>query len=132
MAKGSGLLLDLSQLTGAECTIEDMAKASYALQPPPLTPTAFAEKLRDDVSSKRLAFTNGGDVDVVAEIYKRAFTNEFGRMRRLCFCHREWSDAQGEEFSAVFQPPCDTPSLSEGSRTWKRSNWNTIASATRA
>ena len=101
MVKGSGLLLDLSQLTGAECTIDVMVKASSALQPPPLTPTAFAEKLRDGVSSKRLAFTNGGDVDVVAEIYKRAFTSEFERTRRLCFRYREWSDAQGEEFSAA-------------------------------
>ena len=101
IVKGSGLQLDLSQLTGAECTIFDMVNASSALQPPPLTPTAFAEKLRDGVSSERIAFTNGGDVDVVAEIYKRAFTTEFERTRRLCFRHREWSDAQGEEFSAA-------------------------------
>lgn len=103
MVKGTGLQLDLSQLTGAECTIEDMIKASSALQPPPLTPTAFAEKLRDGVSSERLAFTNGGDIDVVAEIYKRAFTTEFEHMRTLCFCHRKWSDAQGEEFSAALR-----------------------------
>ena len=103
MVKGTGLLLDLSQLTGAECDIMDMMKTSSARQPPPLTPTAFAEKLRDGVSSKRIAFTNGGDVDVVAEIYQRAFTTEFGSTRRLCFQHRAWSEAQGEAFAAALR-----------------------------
>ena len=107
MVKGTGLLLDLSQLTCAESTIFELKETSRlsasALQPPPLTPTAFSEQLRDGVSSKRLAFTNGGDVDVVAEIYRRAFTTEFGRIRRLCFNHRAWSEAQGEAFAAALR-----------------------------
>ena len=87
-------LIDMSKLTGDEADVDLIVRKGKSSRPPPMAPDVFHEMLKSGVENETIKFTNKGDVEVVAQIYERAFLDEMSAATVLYYSGLGWSDAQ--------------------------------------
>ena len=85
-------LIDTSQLSGTETDVDQLRANGKTNRPAPIAPDAFHALLKSGVETGNIKFTNRGDVDVVADIYERAFVEEMSSARALYYPNLGWGD----------------------------------------
>ena len=85
-------LIDTSQLSGTETDVNQLRENGKTNRPAPIAPDAFHALLKSGVETGNIKFTNRGDVDVVADIYERAFVEEMSSARALYYPDLGWGD----------------------------------------
>ena len=102
VVKDQDALIDMSKLNGNETAVSELIKNGKASRPPPMSPDAFHQMLKDGVDDESIKFTNRGDVGVVADIYERAFVDEMSAATTLYYAGLGWSDSEITVLSAAF------------------------------
>jgi len=101
IVKDTDALIDLSQLQGDESSYAKIIEKGKSNRDPPMAPDAFHAMLTSGVEDGTIKFTNKGDVDLVAHIYKTAFLDEMTAATKLFYIQLDWGDEQVATLSAA-------------------------------
>ena len=101
IVKDDSALIDLGKLTGDEADVGTLVRKGKSERRPPIAPDAFHQMLRSGVGDESIKFTNKGDVDVVAGIYKRAFLDEMTAATALYYADLDWGNAHMATLAAA-------------------------------
>ena len=101
IVKDQDALLDLSKLRGDETSVQQIIANGKAARPAPMAPDAFREMLRSGVENGEIKFTNKGDVELVADIYSRAFIDEMSAATKLYYGDLSWTDVHVSTLSSA-------------------------------
>ena len=77
LVKNKRCLWDMSKISQDFNHIMDLRTKAGGKRPCPHSPDAVAKEIRDGVASGALAFTSGGDMEVVIDLYTRGFVEAF-------------------------------------------------------
>ena len=94
IVKDQDALIDMGKLKGSESTVADLVTHGKSERPPPMAPDAFHAMLKSGVEDESIKFTNKGDVELVATIYRRAFLDEMSAATALHYGQLGWGDEQ--------------------------------------
>ena len=94
IVKDQDALIDIRQLTGDEATVKGLIKNGKSKREPPMAPDLFHAMLKNGVTDQSIKFTKAGDVDVVADIYRRAFLDEMSAASSLEYGGLGWGAEQ--------------------------------------
>jgi len=94
IVKDDTALIDLSKLRGDESDVDRIVDNGKSNRRPPIAPDVFREMLKSGVADETIKFTNKGDVEVVADIYQRAFLDELSAATTLYYVGLGWGDGE--------------------------------------
>ena len=92
MVKDADCLIDLEELSGFETHFSELWRNKRVGRSPPEPPDDFHERLRLGATTGTLRFTNSNDIDVVANIYEKAFLSTMADATRLNYEGLGWTD----------------------------------------
>lgn len=101
IVKDDMALIDMSKLKGDETTLGQLKQKGKAERQPPIAPDDFRATLRSGIKTGKIKFTNKGDIELVADIYERAFICEMSTATQLNFGALNWDDEQVTILSAA-------------------------------
>ena len=119
IVKDDAALIDMSRLNGNESTLSEIIENGKSNRPPPMAPDAFHQMLKLGVQDGSIKFTNRGDVDVVATIYKRAFLDEMSTATDLFYMGFDWGDEQIATLSTALRFAHACGAMAQLQVTWR-------------